>query len=301
MAKRPKEDDPNQQLLDFVPERLELDDGSAPKGQGRLLVSLALGLAAVIATVVTAWYIFANQGPVAAPGGAVPTVTADPSPIKSKPAEPGGIEVPNQDKLVYDRMAPGGTPPKQERLLPPPEQPKPPPSSRQPPSLATPKASVESLARVEEPPLAAPQSPPKVTVESPVAAPTPAPAQVAAAPAETAKPVVKPAEEAKKPAETAKPKPAETAAVAPSPVRAGGWMIQLGAMREQDAAEKEWNRLQAANKDLLGALVHDVLRADLGAKGVFWRVRAGPLDEAGARTLCEELGKRKIGCLVVRK
>lgn len=34
----------------------------------------------------------------------VPLVSADSTPVKTRPAEPGGMEVPDQDKLIYDRM-----------------------------------------------------------------------------------------------------------------------------------------------------------------------------------------------------
>ena len=42
-------------------------------------------------------------------------------------------------------------------------------------------------------------------------------------------------------------------------------------------------------------------KADLGAKGVFYRLRAGPLaDEKAARQLCRELTKRQVGCLIIK-
>ena len=42
-------------------------------------------------------------------------------------------------------------------------------------------------------------------------------------------------------------------------------------------------------------------RADLGDKGVFYRLQAGPLsDAAAAETLCGKLKQRNVGCLIVR-
>jgi len=42
-------------------------------------------------------------------------------------------------------------------------------------------------------------------------------------------------------------------------------------------------------------------RVDLGEKGVFYRVQAGPLaDAAAAERLCAELKERKQGCIVVK-
>ena len=53
--------------------------------------------------------------------------------------------------------------------------------------------------------------------------------------------------------------------------------------------------------DLLGELKPKVVRADLGTKGVFFGVRAGPLgDAAEARALCVRLKARQLACYVVR-
>ena len=72
-------------------------------------------------------------------------------------------------------------------------------------------------------------------------------------------------------------------------------------MKSEADAQTVWKKVQVANKDLLGNLSLDIQRADLGAKGVFFRLRAGPLDEAAAKSLCAELTKRNQGCIVARK
>ncbi len=65
------------------------------------------------------------------PGGEsaqeVPLIRADESPIKKRPAEPGGMAIPNQDKLVYEALSEYGREEKVEVLLPPPEEPLPAP------------------------------------------------------------------------------------------------------------------------------------------------------------------------------
>ncbi|HIC28126.1 MAG TPA: hypothetical protein EYO85_01580, partial [Rhodospirillales bacterium] len=61
----------------------------------------------------------------------VPLVKAAPGPVKVKPENPGGLKVPNRDKLVYGRMnksTEGSEGRGPESLLPPPEQPLPKPA-----------------------------------------------------------------------------------------------------------------------------------------------------------------------------
>ncbi|MCE2510586.1 MAG: SPOR domain-containing protein [Alphaproteobacteria bacterium] len=95
------------------------------------------------------------------------------------------------------------------------------------------------------------------------------------------------------------PPPVETAARPPA--GGEGVRIQIAAMRSEAQAKAQWVQLQKAHDDLLSGLALHVERADLGAKGVFFRVQAGPLSDAGAAAaLCEKLKQRKLGCLVVR-
>ena len=84
--------------------------------------------------------------------------------------------------------------------------------------------------------------------------------------------------------------------------KAPAYRVQLAAVRLLERAQGEWDRLRSKNTDLLGKLALSVVKADLGPKkGVFYRLRAGPLaDEAAARGLCAKLASRKVGCLIVR-
>ena len=83
-----------------------------------------------------------NQGQQTQGDGVVPLIQAENTPVKVRPEQPGGMDVPNQDKLIYDRLTPGQMPPNTiERLLPPPEAPV---ARPQPPQPAVP-AVTESL------------------------------------------------------------------------------------------------------------------------------------------------------------
>jgi len=227
-------------------------------------------------------------------GGSVPLIRADQDPTKRKPDDAGG-STPDQDKLVYDPNDPNGA--KVERLLPPPEQPLPKPV---PAPGAYEPLPVQNIA-----PAAAPQAAPPTAavgvatnaasqqangtgllsapagakavpgIEIPPLAPTPAPGRPV-----PLTPLARP----------------ETV----TPAAAGPLRIQIAATKDEASARAEFARLQKAHADLLGNLSATVVKADLGDKGVFYRIQAGPIaDKAQADKLCSQLKPLGIGCIVV--
>jgi hypothetical protein len=76
--------------------------------------------------------------------------------------------------------------------------------------------------------------------------------------------------------------------------------VQLAALRSETEARADWERLLAAHPVLLRGLDPVIVRADLGARGIFYRLRAGSLsDRAAAQRLCGALRSRGRDCLVV--
>jgi cell division protein FtsN len=115
-----------------------------------------------------------------------------------------------------------------------------------------------------------------------------------------------PAEAAPKPATQPTPVKAEPPAVAaqPSTVRAatGTHLVQVGAFRSDDEANAMWTRMEGKLGEYLSGKAPDVERADLGAKGVYYRLRIGPFASADdAKTYCEGLKSRGQDCLVKAK
>ncbi|MDH3239329.1 MAG: SPOR domain-containing protein [Alphaproteobacteria bacterium] len=100
------------------------------------------------------------------------------------------------------------------------------------------------------------------------------------------------------PAEVATPAGSETQPPAPG----GDFRVQLSSVKTKLRAMKEASRLKQAHESLLGPLEIEPVRADLGDRGVFYRLRAGPISDASsARSLCRELSSRNQGCIVVKK
>jgi hypothetical protein len=290
----------------------------------RLLLVLLLML---IGGGAAGWYYFGDTLFIDA-DQEIPLVRADGEPIKVRPESPGGMDIPDRDKLVYDRIPGAEEREPVERLLPPPETPLPVPTP--PPALETqaegsdvppPATSPEAGAASATPtptPLAPTRrasgtdSPPAPSATPPSTAPAQATAEVPAAPASQAPEVAEaPTIPAAPPPPTAlsqeaQRKAAEVAARTPPPPAATpagkSYQVQLAAVRARDRAEQEWARLRNGHKDLLGTLQLSVMRADLGpGRGIFYRLRVGPLKtESMARDLCRKLAERKVSCLVVR-
>ena len=81
-----------------------------------------------------------------------------------------------------------------------------------------------------------------------------------------------------------------------------GFGIQVASLRSEDSALSTWKSLVAAHPDLLGDLKVHVERADLGEKGVYYRLQAGSFASLGeARAICGKLKDVNVGCLPISK
>lgn len=244
------------------------------KRRGTRLVLLFVVL---LAAAGGAGWIYLGDWPWDDGSGEIPLIRAEKGPVKVRPESPGGMEVPDRDKLVYERMNGAGDKPPVERLLPPPESPLSPPSPE--PAEETPPP--EAPAPPPSPPASQSAVP---TTEEVLAAMPPVEVPIPIQPKVEAEAETKVAEE---------PKPA---------ANGSKYRVQLAAVRSPDQARQEWNRLRKKHPDLLEDLQLTVTTADLGPeKGIYYRLRAGPIaDETAARALCAKLAERNMGCLVVR-
>ena len=82
---------------------------------------------------------------------------------------------------------------------------------------------------------------------------------------------------------------------------AGDYFVQLASVKSDHSARKEWLRLRKGHAGLFGDLALDVQRADLGGRGIFYRIRIGPFpNRATAQDMCAQIKAAKLACLVVR-
>ncbi len=122
---------------------------------------------------------------------------------------------------------------------------------------------------------------------TPAAKPTPAPKQ---APAPAGGPAT--AAPRQLGAATGTPAPVKMAAAAPAakPAASAGYVLQIGAYKSRADADTAWKVYKAKHAALLSAYSDDVQQADLGAKGIWYRLRiSGFADKDMATSVCDRL------------
>jgi cell division protein FtsN len=248
-----------------------------------LLIVLALLVLAMFAGFV--WLAY-SEG-VARGRSEIPVVTAEAGPARTAPANPGGATTPYKGFKIYEQPAPpdedsGQTvsPRTAAAAKPalPVETPKPPPAA----ATAAPKPA--PAAKVETPPV-------KMAAAAPAAKPAPEPKAVPA----PAKPSASLAPATAAPKQLA----AATAAPTSAPAASGAYLLQIGAYKSQAEADAAWNAYKTKHAALLAGYSPNVVQADLGDKGTWYRLRIAGFSSKGvAEGLCDRLKADGGGCFL---
>lgn len=155
------------------------------------------------------------------------------------------------------------------------------------PDLATPNGAAPDTATHDLRP-AAPVEESAPQAGTPAAPPVAA-VEVPTAPVKAAKPVEE-AALAAKPATTVRPS------------SGGAYVVQLFALKDEAAAKASWTLLMKKHGDVLTGHARDIEKADLGAKGVWYRVRAaGFATRAAAIDACAKLKASGQDCMVKKR
>lgn len=213
----------------------------------------------------------------------VPLVRAPETPVKTRPDAPGGMDVPNRDKLVFDLLAPEI----QE------------PAATQSQSTATLQAQAQESA-----------SPPDNTPEKTASAKPEddSPATSTQASEDTAdEPPVDPlaaviaAREAEE-ARVAATQSTSTEAAASPQTTSGAWGVQLASFVNETDAEAALQNFAGRFPDVLGALKPRVQSVTLGqGKGNRYRAQFVGVDKARAQAICQQLKQQNQACLRVQR
>jgi len=226
------------------------------EGRKTLVITAVAALSVVVLFVLVLLYLYDSS-----PDGPPRRVVAEATPIKTKPAEPGGMEVPNQDKQVFDQGAGAGA----DRL---------------------------ALADQPEEPLKELPADPEPAVEDEAHAEDEA--RIAAEAEERAAEVAQQAEQATAPA-AAEPEPAAEEPAVP----AGAFKVQLGAYGSEESAATAWRTIRGKHRAVLEGLspVYESVRT---GDRTLYRLRVGPLESrAAADEVCLGLRAQQQACIVV--
>ncbi len=317
----------------------DLEDEAPARGGWLGTLSRGVGAGIVAAVVVVglyyaySWGVGHRERPLHR--SELPVVTAEEGPEKVRPEDPGGMEVPHQDKLLLNE---GGAPegePKVERLLPRPEDPQPLPEaerageraagageSEAPTGGAASAAGGGDAAAAAASRNAAPASSEATDGGAASVAGAGEPAsevgmpEAPTAPSEQPQPGAADSDEGgRAPAPATAGEEGEPsggaeadAATAPDPVaepapprpRPGDALVQLAAFRDKATAERVWGQLRTRFPNVLGDQRLILQAVEIEGKGTFWRVRTGPFpNRATARDVCTQLKARDQACLVV--
>jgi len=297
-------------------------DASKDKGRKRLVMvasalvgSLALGGALAFA--------YKNSATIMGGSGEPPLIQADSKPVKQTPDDPGGKQFPHKNKLIYDRLQ-GDETPEVARIVPRQEE----VAALANDAAATPQdtqagvnAAAPTDANADGPKkvktlvvkpdgtvVQPPQTQSASTMPSPPAqalalpsvpempsVPAPPAAQTAPPPPPVATPERKPAPAAQ-PTRTARAAPSQAAASSGSK-----YVVQVAARKSQTDALAAFADLQQKYPSLLNNYRPIIERADLGSKGVWYRLRVGPLNQkTSAANLCRKLKSAGMSSCLVR-
>lgn len=243
----------------------------------RRLMLIAGGLSGALALIVVGWSSVGHHG-----GGGVPVVQADQRPVRVKPANPGGMQIPglSADTGTADASASA------DKLAPGPETPDPQALARQTPPPA-PAASRSPAARVVPAQTAARAAPTQTAAARPSPMAVPARPEIGDA---------RPATIAAAPLAAAKPAPLAAADDHRAP--AGGTQVQLAALTTEGAARQEWDRLVHRMPGVFGAHHPMISRIDHDGH-TLWRLRTGDFaTEADASQFCQLVRAKGSGCAV---
>jgi cell division septation protein DedD len=261
-------------------------DDDSPSGVAKWVPTFVV-MTAFGGFIALAWYAY-HTGTQSMNEEDLVVVEADKTPMKEKPLDPGGMKFMNQDKTIYDTFSANqANPPKVEHVMPAPEEP-----------LAKPADSADTKTWIND----------KLHQET--AKKEQVIGEDKQKPAATQQ-IVKPVDTARVQADSgitthvAETKPADTKAVTtpaakkPEPAKTTGTAkIQLGAYGSEEEAKNAWGRMQKKYPELADKTVY-IVKADLGGKGIFYRLRAGGIgDAAAAKALCAKLSAKGQACLV---
>jgi cell division protein FtsN len=254
------------------PDDVRVFDGGDDEEEGgsHLPVVIVISLLVLAAFGGVVWLAY-NNG--VARGRADVPATLAAAPSEQPAVAPGSGAIPPKQIKIYQQQAGSEEDAGQQTATAPSAQ------------LTTPPPALRSHPDETKPTVQAPSAREAATKPAPVAQTTLPPA---ASP-------VKPA--AQTPAKQLVAIPAKSAATAAG----GAYLLQIGAYKSQSDADAAWKTFRGKHAALLSGFGPNVQKADLGDKGVWYRLRVGSFADKGAATaLCDRLKAEGAACFTAK-
>jgi len=248
------------------------DDGEGETANSTVKLLVAVAGVALIA----AFSWFAYKWAKAPSSDTPPLIHAEPGPHKVSPDHRGGLNIPYQDKLIYNRIGDGATDDPAERLLPPPEQ----PEMMQNPEKPGQEPQFDDHQNTTQQPMYSEMPVPQHGLQPQRMAPQQGYTQQQSNQPQNIPLTQQPQEQfAAQPEQKVE---AETEVeVAPTTTKtksvetlSGNFFVQLATVKSEAAALKEWKRLQA--KHSLKGMKSQIKESEMPDGEVVYRLLMGP-------------------------
>ncbi len=224
-------------------------------------------------------------------------------PVKVRPTNPGGMDIPDQDKTIYKRMRTDKVDTQVERFVMTEEEPvRPQVPTREGEVLGTPRVMPETAAEMELEVLSVQQKAVQVPAAKPVVTEA-KPVKTVSAEKAAPKAVAAPAkvETVKKPVAVASASTPAKKQQETSTAMTKTWHVQLISLPSKAGAQKAWPKILKAHSTLLSGLPHDIAEVQIKGKGKFYRLRVGDFAKhQDAQNLCNKLKARKQDCTLTK-
>jgi chemotaxis protein histidine kinase CheA len=303
------------------------DEEDAPRSRALGIASILAAVLAGVGFIWLAWHAYESGSATYDPDDAE-LVQADNTPYKEVPKDPGGWQAPHRDKTIYEVIERGNGNAQAsvaERLTASPEEPMEVAAAKDKPAekgagawmnsklrddaseVPMTEAERQKVQREETksaPAEAAEKKPePAAATPAPVVEKQPEPVKAEPVKEVAQKPVeAKPAPVEEKPAPVKvqeAPKQTASTPASAAPAAGGKGKIQLGAFRNEGDAAAHVKHVNSRVPGVLTGKNITVERADLGEKGIYYRLFAlGFADKAAAGDACTKLKAARLDCMV---
>ncbi|WP_339741668.1 SPOR domain-containing protein [uncultured Maricaulis sp.] len=248
--------------------------------RGPLLLAAAFAVFVLFLGVVWSAY---NQGLRESGRDGAPRLLANSEPYRERPLDPGGVQTPDTDIEVYDRLSGEDHTNQAVTTRPGPEE----PLDESRPALRIETVTADQTG-VQDAPDANPA--PDVTPRQAPERPEPERAQPQPAEPEAPAPV---------PARDPEPAPAASRIAVNT---SGEWVVQIASFRSRNDAEAAWLAFRTRFSSIAAGVAPDVVEVDIPNRGIYYRLRiAAFTSRDSAVDYCGRLQEGGQDCLVARR